>query len=473
MVVVRVQGAFFVAMFIILLLSGTGLHGLFHLVLAKDGFGQKNPSFGREERKAQQTNNSAVTQQLETPEIIEMPEDLVNILPDLALDFISNSDHLVQQPKTMVNHDQEAFVADVGFYNKHRRTWYGRYGGVHHNDSGKDSLRIEGELFVHVVVSGSLDDEEIRIEIRRDIVNSPGTSVVSKFITKSISIEDNGSVQIVTEPFRIDSYSDGYTFGNESGNLRGYYVDVAIGNETAFGNEKRTFYSGKLSMLNPYVDEHNGKRDTDGDGLSDGVEGQDRDFQYWSSPTNADTDFDGLSDFLEHENGLDPSNNDSDGDNLSDLWEFVFENSSAGISPLTSQSQDEFLDADPDGDGLTMQQEAKAGTSPFSASTDSVYRKRDESIYNVTYIEPSETGILATPFEERTVIMDETSTNSNMSNEEEIHPVNIVVESIIFFIVLLKENTIFIVLLDIILIALLSIAYILSSLRKRKQLPNA
>ena len=382
--VVRVS---FVTLFIVLMVFGS-----FHVVFAEKNLGQEIVDSRRSEEMDQQLNDSTADalELVDIPDIIMIPEDLLEILPNISLDFSNDSDLLVQLPKRNVTVEQEAAVVDVGFYNMHRRVWYGRYGLVGQNESSVSGL--ETSLFVKVVISGPLSGEKVRIKIRRDIVGSSDISVVSKFTTKSISVENDEYVRVITKSFRIDSNSDGYIFGNKEGNLRGYNVSVEVVKNDeepreVFGNEKRTFYSGMLSMLNPYIKEDGTTRDTDGDGLSDGEEGQERDIEYRSNPNNPDTDFDGLDDAREVRERLNPSSNDTDNDGLSDLWELVFENRSKDIDPrLPVDANTNFSGLNYDDDGLDNLEEAKAGTDPNSTSPQSVNEKRDASIYNVTYV---------------------------------------------------------------------------------------
>ncbi len=98
--------------------------------------------------------------------------------------------------------------------------------------------------------------------------------------------------------------------------------------------------------------------DTDGDGISDGTE-----WNNGTSPVKADTDGDGLSDSVETSLGTNPNQKDSDGDGCPDGWEVAH-----GFNPLSSTSP--VLAADPDGDGLSNEEEARLGTDPFLADTD-------------------------------------------------------------------------------------------------------
>lgn len=84
------------------------------------------------------------------------------------------------------------------------------------------------------------------------------------------------------------------------------------------------------------------RADTDGDGLSDGLEVN----VYGTGPTKADSDGDGLADGEEVGLGTNPLSADSDGDGLKDGWEV-----SNGFDPKSADGNDG-ADADPDGDDL-------------------------------------------------------------------------------------------------------------------------
>ncbi len=98
--------------------------------------------------------------------------------------------------------------------------------------------------------------------------------------------------------------------------------------------------------------------DTDGDGISDGTERNGG-----TNPVKWDSDDDGLSDSHEATLGTNPTQKDSDSDGCPDGWEVEH-----GFNPLSSTSP--VLAADPDGDGLSNDEEARLGTDPFSADTD-------------------------------------------------------------------------------------------------------
>ena len=97
--------------------------------------------------------------------------------------------------------------------------------------------------------------------------------------------------------------------------------------------------------------------DTDGDGLPDGWEidhGYNPRQMEPASVLNSDTDGDGLTLLQEAHAGTDPNNADTDGDGLSDGVEIA-----AGLSPILYDA-----DADNDGDGVSNRDEIAAGTNP-------------------------------------------------------------------------------------------------------------
>ena len=100
--------------------------------------------------------------------------------------------------------------------------------------------------------------------------------------------------------------------------------------------------------------------DTDGDGISDGIEVG----IYGSDPRSVDTDADGLSDAQEVALGTALNNQDSDGDGLLDGWEVA-----NNLDPL-SAAGDNGSSGDMDGDGLTNLQEQTHGGNPRNADTD-------------------------------------------------------------------------------------------------------
>ena len=84
---------------------------------------------------------------------------------------------------------------------------------------------------------------------------------------------------------------------------------------------------------------------------------------------DTDTDEDGLYDLLENTLGLDPANTDTDGDGLSDYEEVC----TSFTNPLKGDSDGNGIadsDEDPDGDGMTVNEELERGLSTILADTD-------------------------------------------------------------------------------------------------------
>ncbi len=125
-------------------------------------------------------------------------------------------------------------------------------------------------------------------------------------------------------------------------------------------NEQGKIYDGMgLSFVvgygtNPLV------ADTDGDGISDGVEVN----TYGSNPKATDTDADGLPDAQEAALGTSLNNPDSDVDGLLDGWEVA-----NSFNPLSTPGGGESA-VDTDGDGLTNLQEQTAGSNPRNSDSD-------------------------------------------------------------------------------------------------------
>ena len=88
-----------------------------------------------------------------------------------------------------------------------------------------------------------------------------------------------------------------------------------------------------------------------------------------SSPSKADSDCDGLNDLVELNYGVNPTQPDTDGDGLSDGWEVRH-----SYNPLVHNATDAIVgnekDADPDGDGLTNQEEENFETNPHQMDSD-------------------------------------------------------------------------------------------------------
>ncbi len=120
------------------------------------------------------------------------------------------------------------------------------------------------------------------------------------------------------------------------------------------------------------------KWDSDGDGLSDGFEYDNRDLSSLAV-NKADTDGDGLSDGVELNVGTDPANPDTDADGLTDGEEVCrYDPTQAKIlggwdmklpSGLSIHVCSDPTKGDYDGDGLLDSQEKRAGTSPWAPNT--------------------------------------------------------------------------------------------------------
>jgi hypothetical protein len=96
-------------------------------------------------------------------------------------------------------------------------------------------------------------------------------------------------------------------------------------------------------------------KDTDGDGLPDKWENENRFNPYSPHPLNADADGDQLTDLEEFRNGTDPHHPDTDRDGMPDGWEVSW-----GFLPL--DPTDAHLD--PDNDRVTNLREFQIGTTP-------------------------------------------------------------------------------------------------------------
>ena len=156
-----------------------------------------------------------------------------------------------------------------------------------------------------------------------------------------------------TDPNNADSDGDGLSDGVET-NTGTYVSATDTGTDPNNGDSDGDVLSDGVetnagtfvSITNTGTDPHNA--DSDGDGLSDG----DEVYTYYTDPNDSDTDDDGLSDGDEHlEYGTNPNLADSDADGLSDNAE------------ITTYSTNPNL-ADTSGDGLYDGAVVNAGFTP-------------------------------------------------------------------------------------------------------------
>ena len=266
-----------------------------------------------------------------------------------------------------------ADATDVSFFDASSRKeiWYGTSGQ---------------RVYVTLTVTGPVPDG-IQVRIFRGIPGSLNDILYKEF-EERFSLSSGQSRAFTSPIFTLDTTAN-YVFGENSGNIFGYWVQVRTVQVTGslfgteFTNERtiheyydNTVLSGELSMLDPYM------QDEDEDSLSDGQE------LFGGTNTNfadPDTDKDGLADGYEVFSGLDPLKNDAqgdlDGDGLTNLEEYnldTFANSTDSDGDGLNDSYEVFNELDPiendaqedfDGDGLTNLEEYNLGT--FANNTDS------------------------------------------------------------------------------------------------------
>lgn len=167
--------------------------------------------------------------------------------------------------------------------------------------------------------------------------------------------------------------SGAFYLSSDAAQLQSVYDDInkKIDIETDSDNDGiADFYEENMVMFNGVnikLDKNN--PDSDGDGLSDGEEVAELNYQYnadktqvivtgklISNPLSTDSDSDGLTDEEEAFIGTNPQSIDTDGDGLSDVVEYI-----NGFDPL---------EADGDGDGRLDYQEYVEGTSPYAYDKD-------------------------------------------------------------------------------------------------------
>lgn len=180
-------------------------------------------------------------------------------------------------------------------------------------------------------------------EVTEEVVEEPATPEVTEEPTPEIRTDIPAYVEIVEEPdtldpvaFEIDSDGDGVSDG----------VEIALGmnqdNPDSDGDGLNDYDELYVHMTNPL------NPDTDDDGISDGDEVH----TYGTDPNNADTDGDLFYDGGEVIRGTDPLNPDTDGDGLLDGQEEYIH--------LTDP-----LNPDTDGDGVSDGDEINNGTDPL------------------------------------------------------------------------------------------------------------
>lgn len=153
--------------------------------------------------------------------------------------------------------------------------------------------------------------------------------------------DDGEEVLAGTDPLEPDSFPQGDNNDSDGDGLPDDWEEDQFGDITTYS----------------------GGDDPDADGLNNTEE-----FSAGTNATNADTDGDGVTDGDEVANGTDPLDpddpgtgaTDADNDGLDDDWEVTH------FGNITAQDGT----GDPDGDGLTNEQEETKGTDPNNADTD-------------------------------------------------------------------------------------------------------
>ncbi len=249
--------------------------------------------------------------------------------------------------------------------------------GYNHPNSSHSPYNLETEsvdtnAFVVVAYGGYLNlyDEDQASAVKIGTAEYDGTGYIvveydNMYQNRPSYTTNAVSFQVVIPTGRVDRICVNYA------DVVGPYMDGwnAIIGCQSFGADDRVSYCryehgkihGGMSMAfmvgygsDPLV------ADTDGDGISDGVEVN----TYGSNPKSVDTDADWLADAQEASFGTALNNPDSDGDGLLDGWEVA-----NSFNPLSSPGNGE-SDVDTDGDGLTNLQEQSAGSNPRNADSD-------------------------------------------------------------------------------------------------------
>jgi len=176
-----------------------------------------------------------------------------------------------------------------------------------------------------------------------------------------------------TNPSSMDTDRDGTPDGSEDPDADGLTNLM----EQEMGTDPLE-YDSDGDGISDALDPEPVGRDSDGDGLSDAFERQAN-----TLPNNPDSDGDGIPDGAEDPDGdglinsyeqklgTSPTGTDSDGDGLSDGFEAVL----AGTDPTSTDTDGDGIPdgaEDPDGDGMTNQEEQALGKDPGTPDADTV-----------------------------------------------------------------------------------------------------
>jgi hypothetical protein len=263
-----------------------------------------------------------------------------------------------------------------------------RYGGGIYLRRGHLSL-------VSCTIADNYADQGAGIYVNGGIVDSVNSIIVN---SEGLTNIDVSITNQFTSTKSIYSYSnsDSYFFDDQpldtEVQLLGFDLSLPSGSVAKDAANQSLSYSGPDCDYEWVVD---GQRDigadefvdTDLNGLPDWLESFAQDNSYditdsdWDNdllsnlqeyvintdPFDPDTDDDGIQDFEETVAGADgfvtnPRKTDSDGDSLGDAWEILY-----GFDPTQEEVE---TSTDTDNDGVTLLEEAEAGSSPFLEDTD-------------------------------------------------------------------------------------------------------
>jgi len=230
--------------------------------------------------------------------------------------------------------------------------------------------------------------------------NDPLCGTTPSVDTDGDGLTDDVEEAIGTDPNDPDTDGDGLTDGYEVGTSRTDPLDVDTDNDGVEDGDEVDDGTDPLDPCDP-VASAACTRDTDGDGLTDYLEGilgtnptdsdtdndgltdGDEVFEYGTNPTKSDTDGDGLTDGQEvNVTNTDPTNADTDGDGLTDGQEV----NTIGTDPLDEDTDGDGLtdgeevfehhtdplEPDTDGDGIDDGDEVDAGTDPLDACSPNI-----------------------------------------------------------------------------------------------------